>query len=349
MGSSTLVQEGIAAYKAGQKEEAVRLLKDALREDQNDDRAWLYLGLALDDGDYKRKAFERAVQINPENVEARQALSKLKKSASGAKPAASAARKEKMGGAASAAGGGSTSNSPKSLKDLPFANVVLPLPVKVDGAPEKLTIGHLLEAGQAGAEEGLNLYTKPGSGSQPDSVRAWEPVLLAIVATVAVGAGIFVGQLFALIYFIGRFGRFFTFSMVLSPFLAAIAAMLGMAAAFAVAAVASQQYLKNEKVEVDLPKHALYYARLAMPIALVQAALTLVAYVLGIVISLHWLTTLAVIGLSAYAWYLLSQDYQRLYGNANRGMITAALAVGGGFATNLLVVAILSSILRITF
>lgn len=348
MGSSTLVQDGIAAYKAGQKEEAVRLLKDALREDQNDDRAWLYLGLALDDGDYKRKAFERAVQINPENVEARQALSKLK-SASGAKPPASAPRREKVGGAASAAGGGSTSKSPKSLKDLPFANVVLPLPVKVDGAPEKLTIGHLLEAGQVGAQEGLDLYTKPGSGSQPDSVKAWEPVLLAIVATVAVGAGIFVGQLFALIYFIGRFARFFTLSMLLSPFLAAIAAMLGMAAAFAVAVVASQQYLKNEKVEVDLPKHALYYARLAMPIALVQAALTLVAYVLGIVISLHWLTTLAVIGLSAYAWYLLSQDYQRLYGNANRGMITAALAVGGGFATNLLVVAILSSILRITF
>ena len=71
MDSSTLTQQGIDAYKAGNKEEAIRLLSDAVRADRQNEDAWLYLGAALDDVTRKRQAFQRVLEINPNNEKAK--------------------------------------------------------------------------------------------------------------------------------------------------------------------------------------------------------------------------------------------------------------------------------------
>ncbi len=89
MEPSPLVQQGIAAYKAGNKEEAVRLLSEALRENRQDENAWLYLGAAIDDPGRKRQAFEQVLAINPDNEKAKNALARLDAGVSGtARPAA---------------------------------------------------------------------------------------------------------------------------------------------------------------------------------------------------------------------------------------------------------------------
>src|SRR5512135_3285872 len=75
--SSPLVQQGIEAYKSGNKEEAIRLLSQAIREKRDDEMAWLYLGASLDDPEKKRKAFQRVLEINPNNDKAQAALARL--------------------------------------------------------------------------------------------------------------------------------------------------------------------------------------------------------------------------------------------------------------------------------
>ncbi len=77
MALSETVQDGIRALQAGQREEAVSFLAQAVRENRMDEDAWLYLGLALDDPQRKRQSFEQVLKINPGNDKARLQLAKM--------------------------------------------------------------------------------------------------------------------------------------------------------------------------------------------------------------------------------------------------------------------------------
>jgi len=51
--NTPLVQQGIDAYKAGNKEEAVKLLSEAIRENNQDENAWLYQLRAASEDTYR--------------------------------------------------------------------------------------------------------------------------------------------------------------------------------------------------------------------------------------------------------------------------------------------------------
>src|SRR5215475_12137500 len=87
--NTPLVQQGIDAYKAGNKDEAVKLLSEAIRENNQDENAWLYLGAAIDDPVKKRQAFERVLTINPNNERAKNAITRLNAGVSGGTSATS--------------------------------------------------------------------------------------------------------------------------------------------------------------------------------------------------------------------------------------------------------------------
>ncbi len=69
-----LLQEGIAAAKAGDKARARRLLIEATDLDQQNEQAWLWLSGVVDDLEEMRICLENVLTINPGNERARQGL-----------------------------------------------------------------------------------------------------------------------------------------------------------------------------------------------------------------------------------------------------------------------------------
>ncbi len=61
------LQQGIAAYKAGEREQAVRLFSQAAQMNPQNQVAWLWLGSCLDDNQKKRQCLEYARDLNPQN------------------------------------------------------------------------------------------------------------------------------------------------------------------------------------------------------------------------------------------------------------------------------------------
>src|SRR5262245_5039834 len=75
--SINLSEQGIAAFKAGNKDQARQLLSQAVQQDPNDEQAWYYLAAAVDNPAQRKMALEKVLAINPNNDRARQVLDKV--------------------------------------------------------------------------------------------------------------------------------------------------------------------------------------------------------------------------------------------------------------------------------
>ncbi|MCO6452164.1 MAG: tetratricopeptide repeat protein [Caldilineales bacterium] len=75
--ASNLLKDARAAAVAGDRDEAVRLTRQALDAYPDDEKAWLLLAAFLDDPEEKRQAVKKALAIDPFNEEAKAALAKL--------------------------------------------------------------------------------------------------------------------------------------------------------------------------------------------------------------------------------------------------------------------------------
>jgi Tol biopolymer transport system component len=83
-----LLNDGIAAAKAGNKAEARRLIEEVLAKNDRLERAWMALAGLVDTARERRICLENVLEINPNNDRARQALGQL----DAATPAAPATR-----------------------------------------------------------------------------------------------------------------------------------------------------------------------------------------------------------------------------------------------------------------
>lgn len=73
-----LVEEGIAAYEAGNLSEARKLLAMAVKTtDRNNEKAWLYLAKVQTDPEKRRQCLQMVLKINPDNVAVRDELQTL--------------------------------------------------------------------------------------------------------------------------------------------------------------------------------------------------------------------------------------------------------------------------------
>jgi hypothetical protein len=75
MPNNTL-QDAITLIKAGDRSKALTLLTEILKDDPRNEQAWLWLS-TLATGDKRRRCLEKALEINPNNEQARQELMKI--------------------------------------------------------------------------------------------------------------------------------------------------------------------------------------------------------------------------------------------------------------------------------
>jgi|GEM_PF-903024 hypothetical protein len=71
---NSLVSDGIAACRAGDKVRAFDLLVQALHADARNETAWLWLSAAVNTKGEQRFCLERVLELNPQNVAVRQGL-----------------------------------------------------------------------------------------------------------------------------------------------------------------------------------------------------------------------------------------------------------------------------------
>jgi tetratricopeptide (TPR) repeat protein len=75
---SDLLQQGIAALKAGDKTQARQLLSLAVRQNPQSEQAWLWLSGALDDDQERLACLNKVLAINPDNEAARRGVTALR-------------------------------------------------------------------------------------------------------------------------------------------------------------------------------------------------------------------------------------------------------------------------------
>lgn len=340
---SPLVQDAVDAFKRGDKEEAIRLLTQAIREDRQDEGAWMYLGAIVDDPVQKRQAFEQAVRINPANQQAQAQLAKLP---GGAPPPNPQIIKDVDPATGSASSGTVPPPRPKIKLSGAFLKREFGLPVAIDGAPDKLSIIAMVRLAfrKLVKSAGLYLLTDPAALEASTGVAMWwNSVFLVAAGAIAIALAEVISRLIFALSFIGFLP---ILRLILGPILGGLIAIAGVAAGYTVALLGPQLYLESQRVKMSLVQHAQYYTQLLYPILILQAILTLFARIV-IPFSAGVIILLPTIVLTIYIGYLLKGVFDKLYGAAeNRGLITAAITVGGGFVANIAVVWLLTLIFR---
>ena len=76
-----LLQQGIAAAKAGRKEEAQRLLTQAVELDEHNEQGWLWLSGVVTTFEDRQICLENVLALNPDNAHARAGLEWLRQNA----------------------------------------------------------------------------------------------------------------------------------------------------------------------------------------------------------------------------------------------------------------------------
>ncbi|MBP8003029.1 MAG: hypothetical protein KA314_28060 [Chloroflexi bacterium] len=74
---NALLQQGIQAAKAGDREQARRLLLQLVETDENNEQAWLWLGGVMETWEERRICLENVLALNPDNEVAQRGLARL--------------------------------------------------------------------------------------------------------------------------------------------------------------------------------------------------------------------------------------------------------------------------------
>jgi tetratricopeptide (TPR) repeat protein len=77
-GIEQLLQEGIAAARAGRNDQARQLLLQVIAEDEEQESAWLWLSDLVDDPEQKQICLENVLALNPGNTAAQDGLRRLR-------------------------------------------------------------------------------------------------------------------------------------------------------------------------------------------------------------------------------------------------------------------------------
>ncbi len=320
-----MLQEGIAAFQAGDRTKAHDLLLEVVKVDPENEQAWYYLAASESNPATRRQYLEQVLEINPGNAKAREVLDRMKarevsQPAAAVEPPGSDRRSRiraldpEMEPAPGAAG-----DVPGSFK----------IPIRIAGAPERTTWEKLARDGVALLRAGMDVaLRKPGVHADEVTRATWWRFWL-MAGTAAVGSGIL--SIFNALFLQIRYSNslFNIFAVLLTPFFFVAVALLTMF----VGCYASYRWALNQGGSDSLLKHAYTVVLVWAPIMLVNSVISFVFNLFGFG---NWLTTLV---LNLYALMLIAEGFERLhvFKEPNQKWITAGVMIGAEIIASIVI------------
>jgi hypothetical protein len=294
-----LLQEGITAFQAGDRDRARELFLQVTQSEPNNEKAWYYLAVSESDAALRQTYLERVLLINPENVRAKEVLERLKArqteptvapepSVAPPRPASSPRIRpispEAASHSRSSSGGG-------------FA-----LPFAIPGAPARVTFDELAQEGVALLRAAFRTFSRtPGVFAAEVNRANWWRFWLLVGTAAIVTSLIIMATLFILtLRFLGVISPLL---IVLTPLLAipiVVAMLLG-------GIYASHRWAATHGGGASLVRHAYGVALRWMPIVLAQAAIALVLTLLDVRADM---TTILML---LYALIMIGDGFESLY------------------------------------
>jgi len=303
--SGDLVQEGIDAFKAGDKARALQLLSEAVKQPENktNEQAWYYLAAAQTDPTRRKQALEVVLKINPDNERAQEALAKVSAqlAESGAAAPSRSEIQEKP----------KRKITPSGEVDIAPPASGFKLPVDIPDAPEFVDISYIINLFIQIFKNGLDILQKKEGAYEAELNRAtwWRfwvylgvgSVLIALLAMVGSFWGFYRAVVIAILYLI------FTIPITLITYYGS--------------AYISHSYAKSAGGQGALVHHSYVALVPGLTAGIIGAVLNAIPFV-NIV---GWI--IAII-LSLYALFIMVDGFEMIHGyERNKGWITAAVMV----------------------
>ncbi len=321
-----MLQEGIAAFQAGDRAKAHDLLLEVVKVDPENEQAWYYLAASESNTELRKQYLEQVLEINPNNAKAREVLNRIKarEGASGqvlqaepTVPASGSSGKSRIHPLDPVMGSEAGADEPGSFK----------IPVRIPGAPDRTTWESLARDGVALMRVGSDVaLRKPGVYSDEVGRATWWRFWL-IAGTAAIGSGIL--SLFDALFLQIRFATslFNIFGVLLTPFFFVAIALISLY----VGCYASYRYALTQNGSTSLLKHAYTVALVWAPITLLNAVISFAFNLFGFG---AWL---AVLLITVYEVYLISEGFESLHAfhDPNQKWITAIVWIVVVFLTTL--------------
>ncbi|MBK8031914.1 MAG: hypothetical protein IPK17_21030 [Chloroflexi bacterium] len=340
-----LLQEGIAAFQAGDRAKARELFMLVAEIDSKNERAWYYLAVLEPDTALRRQYLERVLTINPKNEKAREVLDRLK-----AREPAVAEPVPTAFGAAPAPRPQASSEQPRSSRirslhaqdDAPGAvqGTGFALPFNIPGAPLRVSpqkvardgIGLLRTGFQTfGRAAGVTLFT--GELGKATWWRFW---LLSVVVAVVVALLGFATSIVIVLRFPQAVSSIF--KILLTPLLT-IPIILGMEYA---GVYASHRWAMTKNGGGSLVRHAYGVALRWLPLVVVYAAINFVLFLLGASVTVALFILMALIAVVQLA---STMDKVRMFYDPQQKWFTAGIMFAGAVITGVIIAILIGSLI----
>jgi hypothetical protein len=309
-----LASQGIAAFKAGNKKEAAKLLAEAVKEDRENDEAWFTLAQLVKDKEKRKQCLEMALKINPDYTEAKTQLEQLENQ-SLPKNASTAPKIKNMGG--------NSIMSPKLLTSIP-------------GAPENISLAYLLDYEKTMAQDSLSVMMGKTESLKNDEATWWNVFLPVALVSFLTGLAFTIQLLIRMVrydFFDPPIIRYFYYPIVV--------VFVGLAA-FGAGCVISHWYAtKQENGSATLLNHAHTLVKIWTPAAILLAILAVISgilangdgYTLSNVFfngfysldSEEMILTIIAAVIAVYTLFLLSRAIATAHGISMRGALITAI------------------------
>ncbi len=321
------LQEGIAAFQAGDRAKAHELLSDVVKTDPENEQAWYYLAASESDPALRKQYLEQVLEINPGNPKAREVLDRIKAREAEAEPeptptstpTPSGARKSRIRPLDPSFG----AKLGEADSDVSFK-----LPFQIPDAPERVSWENLFRDGVMLVRKGFDvLLRKPGVYADEVEQATWWRFWL-IAGTAAAGSAIL--SIFNALFLQIRFSTslFNIIAVLLTPFFSLPIALVALFAG----CYASYRWAVSQGGGGSLIKHSYTVALVWAPVLIISSALGLAFNLFGIG------TGLLTLALSIYEFILISEGFERLhlFTDSNQKWITAVVMVVAVIITSII-------------
>ncbi|MCC6802713.1 MAG: hypothetical protein IT319_07495 [Anaerolineae bacterium] len=321
-----LLQEGIAAFQAGDRAKAHELLSEVVKVDPENEQAWYYLAASESNPALRKQYLEQVLEINPGNAKAREVLDRIRAREADSAPA------EPTPAPRSSGSSHARLRSLDPAMDVPGAVIDEPgsfrIPVRIPGAPERTTWERLARDGVALLRTGLDaVLRKPGVYEDEVSRATWWRFWL-IAGASAVGSAIL--SIFNALFLQVRFSTslFNIVAVLLTPFFFVLISLMTLF----VGCYASHRWALTRGGNGSLVSHSYSVALILAPVTLINSAISFVFNLLGIPTAPFTLI------ISLWALVVIADGFERLhiFSDPNQKWITAVIMIVAQFVASLI-------------